>query len=106
MIGMSRNLCLHLNVYLMDQFVSQIRPYRLILVYKTDFTIYCIAPKNESSAARAQHIGQYEDFFNASAIATHDDLETFRTCQIGYQRKAAPWNDLSRSANHWVQGPD
>src|SRR5918995_443732 len=106
MIGISRNLCLYPNVYLMDQFGSQIRTYRPISVDKTEVTIYCIAPKNESAEARAQRIRQYEDFFNASGMATPDDLEEFRSCQIGYMGKAAPWNDLSRGATHWVQGPD
>ena len=69
-------------------------------------TIYCIAPKNESAEARAQRIRQYEDFFNASGMATPDDLEEFRSCQIGYMGKAAPWNDMSRGATHWVQGAD
>ena len=70
MIGSSRNLCLYPNVYLMDQFGSQIRTYRPISVDKTEVTIYCIAPKGESAEARAQRIRQYEDFFNASGMAT------------------------------------
>jgi benzoate/toluate 1,2-dioxygenase alpha subunit len=106
MIGISRNLCLYPNVYLMDQFGSQIRTYRPISVDKTEVTIYCIAPKNESAEARAQRIRQYEDFFNASGMATPDDLEEFRSCQIGYMGKAAPWNDMTRGATHWVEGAD
>ncbi|MCW2241463.1 benzoate 1,2-dioxygenase large subunit [Azospirillum canadense] len=106
MIGNSRNLCLYPNVYLMDQFSSQIRTYRPIAVDKTEVTIYCIAPKNESAEARARRIRQYEDFFNASGMATPDDLEEFRSCQIGYMGGAAAWNDLSRGANHWVEGAD
>ena len=74
----------------MDQFGSQIRTYRPISVDKTEVTIYCIAPKDESAEARAQRIRQYEDFFNASGMATPDDLEEFRSCQIGYMGKAAP----------------
>ena len=105
MIGMSRNLCLYPNVYLMDQFSSQIRTYRPIDVDKTEVTIYCIAPKNESSEARAHRIRQYEDFFNASGMATPDDLEEFRSCQKGYAGLAG-WNDLSRGATHWVKGAD
>ena len=69
-------------------------------------TIYCIAPKGESAEARAQRIRQYEDFFNASGMATPDDLEEFRSCQIGYMGKAAPWNDMSRGATHWIEGAD
>ena len=49
----SRNLCLYPNVYLMDQFSSQIRHFRPIAVDKTEVTIYCIAPKGESAEARA-----------------------------------------------------
>ncbi len=106
MIGRSRNLCLYPNVYLMDQFSSQIRTYRPIAVDKTEVTIYCIAPRGESDAARSHRIRQYEDFFNASGMATPDDLEEFRSCQIGYQGAAAPWNDLCRGAAHWIKGPD
>ncbi len=106
MIGRSRNLCLYPNVYLMDQFSSQIRMYRPLAVDKTEVTIYCIAPRGESAAARAQRIRQYEDFFNASGMATPDDLEEFRSCQIGYLGKAARWNDLCRGASHWIEGAD
>ena len=106
MVQRSRNLCLYPNVYLMDQFSSQIRHYRPIAVDKTEVTIYCIAPKGESAEARARRIRQYEDFFNASGMATPDDLEEFRACQFSYQASAAPWNDLSRGATHWIHGPD
>jgi benzoate/toluate 1,2-dioxygenase subunit alpha len=106
MIEKSRNLCLYPNVYLMDQFSSQIRVYRPISVNKTEVTIFCIAPKGESAEARAHRIRQYEDFFNASGMATPDDLEEFRSCQIGYGARNAPWNDLSRGAVHWINGPD
>lgn len=106
MIGFSRNLCLYPNVYLMDQFGSQIRHFRPISVDKTEVTIYCIAPKGESAEARAHRIRQYEDFFNASGMATPDDLEEFRACQKTYQAGAAPWNDLSRGAEHQIEGAD
>ncbi|MDI3420105.1 benzoate 1,2-dioxygenase large subunit [Streptomyces luteolus] len=106
MIGVSRNLCLYPNVYLMDQFSSQIRHFRPVSVDKTEVTIYCIAPKGESAEARAARIRQYEDFFNATGMATPDDLEEFRSCQKTYLADAAPWNDLSRGAVHQIEGPD
>ncbi|MFO1074688.1 MAG: benzoate 1,2-dioxygenase large subunit [Geminicoccaceae bacterium] len=106
MVRRSRNLCLYPNVYLMDQFGSQIRHYRPIAVDKTEVTIYCIAPKGEAPEARARRIRQYEDFFNASGMATPDDLEEFRACQFSYLGRAAAWNDLSRGAKHWIEGPD
>jgi len=90
----------------MDQFSSQIRHYRPIAVDKTEVTIYCIAPKGESAEARARRIRQYEDFFNASGMATPDDLEEFRACQMSYLGRAGHWNDLSRGATHWINGGD
>jgi benzoate/toluate 1,2-dioxygenase subunit alpha len=106
MVGASRNLCLYPNLYLMDQFSSQIRHFRPISVDKTEVTIYCIAPKGESDAARANRIRQYEDFFNASGMATPDDLEEFRSCQKTYLAETAKWNDLSRGVAHQLNGPD
>ncbi|MFG6441990.1 benzoate 1,2-dioxygenase large subunit [Roseateles sp. LKC17W] len=106
MINHSRNLCLYPNVYLMDQFSSQIRVLRPIAVDKTEVTIYCIAPKGEPAEARTRRIRQYEDFFNATGMATPDDLEEFRACQQGYAGIALPWNDMCRGATHWVQGAD
>ena len=106
MIENSRNLCLYPNVYLMDQFSSQIRIVRPLSVDRSEITIYCIAPKGESDEARSKRIRQYEDFFNVSGMATPDDLEEFRSCQMGYQGSATAWNDMSRGAAHWVQGAD
>lgn len=106
MVGASRNLCLYPNVYIMDQFSSQIRHIRPISVDKTEVTIYCIAPKGESATARAARIRQYEDFFNATGMATPDDLEEFRSCQKTYQAVAFPWNDMTRGVGHQLTGPD
>jgi benzoate/toluate 1,2-dioxygenase alpha subunit len=106
MVERSRNLCLYPNVYLMDQFGSQIRLLRPISVNKTEVTIYCIAPKGEPAEARARRIRQYEDFFNVSGMATPDDLEEFRACQQGYAGKAMEWNDMCRGSTHWIEGAD
>ena len=56
MVGASRNLCLYPNVYLMDQFSSQIRHFRPISVDQTEVTIYCIAPQGrERRSAQQPH---------------------------------------------------
>lgn len=106
MIQRSRNLCLYPNLYLMDQFGSQLRVLRPLSVDKTEVTIYCIAPKGEAGDARARRIRQYEDFFNVSGMATPDDLEEFRACQQGYAARVMPWNDMCRGATHWIEGAD
>ena len=106
MVKRSRNLCLYPNVYLMDQFSSQIRVFRPISVNRTEVTIYCIAPVGESAQARAHRLRQYEDFFNATGMATPDDLEEFRACQEGFAARAVKWNEMNRGATHWIDGPD
>jgi benzoate/toluate 1,2-dioxygenase alpha subunit len=105
-INETRNLAIYPNVYLMDQFSTQIRVLRPIAVDKTEVTIYCFAPKNEAAADRALRLRQYEDFFNVTGMGTPDDLEEFRSCQESYLSKGMPWNDVSRGAEHWVYGPD
>ncbi|WP_430232024.1 Rieske 2Fe-2S domain-containing protein [Paraburkholderia tropica] len=105
-VNQTRNLCLYPNVFLMDQFSTQIRVVRPISVDKTEVSIFCFAPKGESAEDRATRIRQYEDFFNVSGMGTADDLEEFRACQNGYAGTAALWNDLSRGAPLWVEGAD
>jgi len=106
MVSSSRNLGIYPNVYLMDQFSTQIRIVRPISVNKTEITIFCIAPIGESAENRALRIRQYEDFFNATGMATPDDLEEFRACQVGFEAAALEWNDMSRGAKHRIEGAD
>ena len=105
-VNQTRNLGLYPNVYLMDQFSTQIRVVRPISVDRTEVTIYCFAPKGEDATERALRIRQYEDFFNVSGMGTPDDLEEFRACQTGYAGADTLWTDLSRGAAHWIDGPD
>ena len=72
-------------------------------------------PRSPSTASRRRaraprparnRIRQYEDFFNASGMATPDDLEEFRSCQLTFRGTKAPWNDMSRGAKHWLNGTE
>ncbi|HIZ51616.1 MAG TPA: Rieske 2Fe-2S domain-containing protein [Candidatus Pseudomonas excrementavium] len=105
-VNTTKNLCIYPNLYLMDQFSTQIRVLRPISLNKTEITIYCWAPKNEPAEDRAKRIRQYEDFFNVSGMGTPDDLEEFRACQQGYEAEGLKWNDMSRGAAHWIEGAD
>jgi benzoate/toluate 1,2-dioxygenase alpha subunit len=106
MVNETRNLCLYPNLYLMDQFSTQLRIVRPIAVDKTEVTIFCFGTKGESDEDRALRIRQYEDFFNVSGMGTPDDLEEFRACQTGYNGHNLPWSDMSRGATRWVDGAD
>ncbi len=106
MVNMTRNLGIYPNVFLMDQFSTQIRVVKPISVNETEVTIYCFAPKNESAEERATRIRQYEDFFNITGMGTPDDLEEFRSCQVAYKSDQLKYNDMSRGATHWIYGAD
>ena len=104
MLEKTRNLLVMPNVFLMDQASTQIRVFRPLSVDRTEVITYCVAPKGESAKARESRLRQYEDFFNASGMATPDDLAEFRNCQLGYQAKAAPLSEFSRGQVRWVRG--
>lgn len=105
-VSQTRNLCIYPNVFLMDQFGTQIRVARPLSVNQTEISIFCFGPKGESAEDRANRIRQYEDFFNVSGMGTADDLEEFRACQAGYAGSAVRWNDMSRGAPLWIEGAD
>jgi benzoate/toluate 1,2-dioxygenase alpha subunit len=106
MIGKLRNTLIYPNVFLMDQMSSQIRVFRPVAVDKTEVTIYAIAPKGESPKMRAHRIRQYENFFNASGMATPDDLTEFAYAQSAAQGRLARWNDLTRGIKFLTKGAD
>ncbi|MDN6245241.1 MAG: 3-phenylpropionate dioxygenase, partial [Corynebacterium casei] len=64
-----------------------------------------IAPKGETAESRENRIRQYEDFFNATGMATPDDLEEFRSCQKTYLATSFPWNDMTRGQHQQQDGP-
>ncbi len=101
-----RNLFLYPNVFLMDQMSSQIRMFRPLAVDKTLVTAVCFAPKSDTPELRAKRLRQYEDFFNASGMATPDDLAAFNATQQGFKARDAEWSDVSRGSLNLFTGAD
>ena len=107
MVNRARNLILYPNVLLADHMSMQIRVYRPLSVDRTEVTIYCLAPKNESPQNRSHRLRQYEDFFNVTGLATCDDAAEFEAQQAGAQSgRFVPWSDLSRGLAHMIHGPN
>lgn len=106
MVGRGRNLMVFPNVLLMDQPSTQIRIFRPLSVDRTLVTVYCIAPKGESQAARAARIRKYEDFYMVTGMATPDDLAALADCQIGAQSKKSKWTEVTRGIATMQEGPD
>jgi benzoate/toluate 1,2-dioxygenase alpha subunit len=65
-----------------------------------------VAPTGETPAERRQRVRYYEDFFNASGMATPDDLSEFNASQMGFQGRALGESDFSRGAKHQISGPN
>lgn len=105
-IGRLRNLLLYPSVFLMDQQSSQIRIIQPISVDRTKVTVFGLAPVGETAEERRKRIRYYEDFFNASGMATPDDLSEFDASQTGFRARALPRSDFSRGAAHQVAGPN
>ncbi len=106
MVNCWRNLCLYPNVFFMDQMSSQIRLIRPISVEKTEILTFCFAPKSDTPEERANRIRQYEDFFNATGMATPDDVAAFNASQRGFHATNMEWSDVSRGSRNIVEGGD
>jgi benzoate/toluate 1,2-dioxygenase alpha subunit len=106
MVNRQRNLALFPNVQLMDQNSTQIRVIRPVAAGLTEVKSYCFAPRGESAAARERRIRQFEDFFNASGLATSDDLAVFEAMQIGCEATPRVQHGYDRGMQRLQPGPD
>ncbi len=106
MLG-SRNLTVYPNLQLADNASTQLRIIRPLAADRTEMKIYCLAPVGESDAAREFRLRQYEDFFNATGMATPDDTVTYEDCQAGYAARNVEWQQgYARGAGAVGRGPD
>ncbi len=98
MIDRCGNSLLFPNMLLLDTASIQIRVIRPIGLKRTEVTTYCLAPVGENAEVREHRLRQYEDFFNATGLATPDDLAVFDACQRGFEGRAVKASDISRGA--------
>lgn len=103
-VGRLRNLLIFPNLMIMDQMSTQIRVIQPVSVDCTEVVGFGFGPVGEPASQRRTRLRYYEDFFNASGMATPDDLEIFNRSQRGFLAGGA--SDLSRGATHQVTEPD
>lgn len=84
-----RNLTIFPNLQVIDILSAQVRTWRPLAPDKTEMVSHCLAPVGESAAARTMRIRNYEDFFNASGLASSDDNVMYEFSQSGYAAAAA-----------------
>ncbi len=103
----NRSLTLFPNVQLVDNAAMQLRIIRPLSVDRTEMRIYCLGPVGESGAMRERRLRQYEDFFNATGLATPDDTTLYEDCQSGYEARGVAWQQgYARGMTVVKRGPD
>ena len=101
-----RNLTIFPNLQVIDISSAQLRTWRPLAPDRTEMVSHCLAPVGESAAARTLRIRNYEDFFNASGLATSDDNVMYELCQTGYEATTAgPTQGYLRGAAQPGTGP-
>ena len=101
-----RNLYLFPNVMLMDNPSTQIRVIKPIAADRAEVTVYCIAPRGESQAARSARLRKFEDFYLTTGMATSDDIAALEDCHDGAFGALARWNDFDRGIHATIRGAD
>ena len=105
-LNRGRNLYVFPNVMLMDNPSTQIRLMKPISPDLAEVTVYCIAPKGESTAARAARLRKFEDFYLTAGMATSDDVAALEAVQDGSFGRLSRWNDMTRGLPDLIVGPD
>jgi benzoate/toluate 1,2-dioxygenase alpha subunit len=90
-VGRLRNLLIFPNLLLMDHAATQIRVIKPVSVDFTKVESYALAAREDGPEVRTRRIRQFEDFYNATGLATPDDLATFEACHDGLQGQLVPW---------------
>ena len=103
-LNKGRNLYLFPNVMLMDNPSTQIRVMKPLSADRVDVSVYCIAPKGESDAARAGRLRKFEDFYLTAGMATSDDIAALEDVHEG--SLVADWTEFHRGIDQIVHGAD
>ncbi len=90
MLG-SRNITIYPSVQLADNAALLMRLIRPLAPDRTEMRLFCVAPVGEAPEVRTYRIRQFEDFFNATGMATPDDNVSYEDCQAGYQARPEAW---------------
>lgn len=90
MLG-SNNLTVYPNMQLANNAAMLMRVIRPLAADRTEMRLYCVAPVGEPEHAREYRIRQFEDFYNATGMATPDDNVSYEDCQDGYAAAAVEW---------------
>jgi benzoate/toluate 1,2-dioxygenase alpha subunit len=106
MLRRGRNLIVFPNLMINDFAATQVRTFRPLAVDKTEVTVYCLAPSEESKDARFARLRKFEDFFLVSGMATSDDVMALEATQEGSAARHARWTEFHRGFDTMTAGAD
>ena len=106
MLRRGRNLIIFPSLMINDFAATQIRTFRPVSADETEITIYCLAPSEESEAARFARLRKFEDFFMASGMATSDDVTALEATHEGSKARSVRWGEFHRGMGTMVDGAD
>ncbi|GAA0517682.1 benzoate 1,2-dioxygenase large subunit [Pigmentiphaga daeguensis] len=101
-----RNLMIFPNLVLNDLASTHLRTLRPLGHDRTEINLWCIAPRGETSEARAARLRKFEDFFLVTGMATSDDVVSLDAAQEGANGLAQEWHDYVRGLASSMNGPD
>ena len=93
------------NLQLASEMACLFRKFNPLAVDLTEMDVRCLGVIGEDRKQRSLRLRQFEDFFNASGLASPDDCVIYENCQRGFACRASPWlNGYSRGLGALLSG--
>ncbi|MDB5582970.1 MAG: hypothetical protein JWR80_8146 [Bradyrhizobium sp.] len=90
-VDLAYNTLVFPNMQLIQNTALAIRVFRPLAPDLTEMHYYCLGAIGESNQNRALRLRAFEDFYNASGLATPDDSAVYELCQEGMLAGGNPW---------------
>jgi len=95
------------NLQMASEMACIFRKFHPLAVDVTEMEVRCLGAIGEGREQRALRLRQFEDFFNASGMASPDDSVIYENCQRGFAGRGLPWlKGYSRGAGALEAGPN
>jgi phenylpropionate dioxygenase-like ring-hydroxylating dioxygenase large terminal subunit len=90
-VDLTYNTLIFPNMQLLHNTALAIRVFRPLSPDLTEMHYFCLGAIGETVENRAMRLRAFEDFYNASGIATPDDSAVYELCQQGFLAGGRPW---------------
>ena len=95
------------NLQMASEMACIFRKFHPLAVDATEMEVRCLGAIGEDREQRSLRLRQFEDFFNASGMASPDDSVIYENCQRGFAGHGLSWlKGYSRGAGALEVGPN